>query len=85
VNVAALFLAIGFVFFSGVSGTGKTQVSFLIELIVIVLYLITAYILADVLRLDVFIVWMSEFFYAFLLGILSYLYLAGGRWKSARI
>jgi putative MATE family efflux protein len=85
VNVAALFLAIGFVFFSGVSGTGKTQVSFLIELIVIVLYLITAYILADILRLDVYIVWMSEFFYAFLLGILSYLYLAGGRWKSARI
>jgi putative MATE family efflux protein len=83
VNVAALFLAVGFVFFSAVSGTGKTHVSFLIELIVIFFYLLTAYILADILRKEVYIVWMTEYFYAFLLGILSYIYLKSGKWKSS--
>jgi len=85
VNISALFLAVGFVFFSGVSGTGKTQVSFLIELIVILFYLATAYILADLLRKEIYIVWMAEYFYAFLLGIMSYFYLASGKWKSTKI
>jgi len=85
VNLTAFFLAIGFVLLNAVSGTGKTQVSFVIELIVIVLYLGLAYIVADIFRLEVYIVWMSEFFYAFLLGLLSYIYLKSGRWKSARV
>lgn len=85
VNLAAFFLAIGFVLLNAVSGTGKTQVSFVIELIVIVLYLSLTYVLADIFRLEVYIVWMSELSYAFLLGLLSYIYLKSGRWKSARV
>ena len=83
VNVAAFFLAIGFIFFSAVAGTGKTHVSFFIELIVIVLYLTSTFILAEVMRQEVYIVWMAEFFYAFLLGTLSYIYLKSGKWKSS--
>jgi Na+-driven multidrug efflux pump len=52
---------------------------------VIILYLLSAYILADRLRLAVHFVWMSEFFYAFLLGTLSYLYLKTGKWKMAGV
>jgi putative MATE family efflux protein len=85
VNVAALFLAVGFVFFSAVSGTGKTNVSFMIELFVIILYLALAFVLADILRQDIFIVWMSEIFYALLLGSLSLIYLKKGKWKSVRV
>ena len=85
VNVAALFLAVGFVFFSAVSGTGKTHISFGIEFIVIIFYLISAYILADILRQEVYIVWMAEFFYAFLLGTMSYIYLKSGRWRSTKV
>lgn len=85
VNVAALFLAVGFVFFSAVSGTGKTHISFLIELIVIFFYVASAFILADILRQPIYIVWMAEFFYAFLLGILSFFYLKSGKWKSSNV
>ena len=85
VNISVLFLAVGFVFFSAVSGTGKTQVSFLIELAVIVFYLVFSYLLAVVWRAEVYVVWMAEFFYAFMLGTLSYLYLKRGKWKSVRI
>jgi len=85
VNLAALLHATAFVFFSGVSGTGKTQVAFLIEFLVIIVYLGIAYVLADVLRVQVYIVWMAEYFYAFMLGIICYFYLVSGRWKSTRV
>jgi putative MATE family efflux protein len=85
VNFAAFFLAVGFVFFSAVSGTGKTNVSFTIELVVIVLYLSATYIMADVLRLDIFYIWMAEFFYAFLLGTMSFIYLKSNKWKSTHV
>jgi len=85
VNVAALFLAVGYVFFNAVSGTGKTQVSFLIELVVIFFYLAAAFILAEILRQEVYIVWMTEYFYAFLLGGMSYFYLKSGKWKTSRV
>jgi putative MATE family efflux protein len=85
INVAALFLSIAFIFFSAVSGTGKTQVSFLIEMVVIFFYLIIAYILADLLRLEVQYVWMTECFYSIFLGLLSFLYLKHGKWKSSMV
>jgi putative MATE family efflux protein len=39
INLAALLLSTAFILFSAVSGTGKTQVSFLIEVIVLAIYL----------------------------------------------
>jgi Na+-driven multidrug efflux pump len=85
VNLAALLHAPAFIFFNGVSGTGKTQVAFFIELMTIVVYLAIAFLLAEILKTEVYIVWMSEYVYAILLGAISYLYLAYGHWKSARI
>jgi putative MATE family efflux protein len=83
INVAALFLAVGFIFFSAVSGTGKTQVSFLIEIVVIIFYLLIAFFLADYLRLEIQYVWITECFYSISLGILSFLYLKYGNWKTS--
>jgi putative MATE family efflux protein len=82
INVAALLLSVGFIFFSSVSGTGKTQITFLIEITVISVYLVVTYILTEVLRAEVQIVWMAEYVYSILIGILSYLYLRKGNWKS---
>jgi putative MATE family efflux protein len=82
VNVAALMLAVAFVFFSAVSGTGKTNISFLIEFTVLIVYLFSAYFLAHILRQQVQIVWMAEYFYSFFLGTISYIYLKKGNWKS---
>lgn len=85
INIAAFFLAIGFIFFSAVSGTGKTQVSFLIEMVVIFFYLIIGFVLADVMHLEVQYVWITECFYSVCLGALSFLYLKSGKWKSTRV
>jgi putative MATE family efflux protein len=85
VNVAAVMLVVAFIFFNAVSGTGKTQVTFLIEVTVLFFYLILAYVLAEIMRQEVYIVWMTEYIYSFLLGGLSYLYLRTGRWKTSNV
>jgi len=85
VNVAAILLAVAFVFFNAVSGTGKTQVSFLIEMMVLFFYLVAAYVLTEILRQEVYIVWMTEYLYAILLGGISYFYLKSGKWKTSRV
>jgi putative MATE family efflux protein len=85
VNVAAILLAVAFIFFSAVSGTGKTQISFLIEMTVLFFYLVTAYILTEILRQEVYVAWMTEYLYSILLGGISYFYLKSGKWQAARI
>jgi putative MATE family efflux protein len=85
VNIAAVLLAVAFVFFSAVSGTGKTQISFLIEITVLFFYLVTAYTLTEILHAEVYIAWMSEYVYAFFLGGISYFYLKSAKWHSARV
>lgn len=85
INLAALMLSVTFVLFNAVSGTGKTQVSFFIEFATIVVYLAATYLLAEVLKSNVAVVWIVEWIYALMLGSISYLYLRYGRWRVARI
>ena len=85
VSVAAIFLTIGFIFFSGVSGTGMTKVSFTIETIVIFLYILITYLLVNIENSKIEIVWGVEIFYGFIIGLLSLLYLKYGKWQDKRI
>jgi putative MATE family efflux protein len=85
VNFAAMMLAVAFILFNAVSGTGKTQVTFFIETITIVIYLIATYMLADLLRAPVAVVWTVEFLYGMLMALLSWLYLRKGGWRDTRV
>ena len=85
VSVGALLLSIGFILFSGVSGTGKTNVSLAIELLVLSLYLIYTYTLIEIWHVNVSMAWTAEWLYGFLLSLLSFIYLKTGRWKAHRI
>lgn len=85
VNAAAMMLAMAFILFNAVSGTGKTRVTFIIEVITIIIYLIATYILADVLRTSVAVVWTVEFLYGMLMALMSWLYLRSGNWKTASV
>jgi len=84
VNTSALFLAAGFVLFNGVLGTGKTNISFFIEMLVLGFYLIYVYLLISFFNAGVTLVWTSEIIYGLLMTVLSGLYLKKGKWlKSA--
>jgi putative MATE family efflux protein len=85
VNVAALMLAAAFIFFSAVSGTGKTQVSFIIEVIVLIIYLAYAWYIIMVARSNISVVWAAECVYSLILGFLSFVYLKSGKWKGSLV
>lgn len=85
ISVSAVLLALAFVLFSGVSGTGKTDISLIIEVVVLFLYLIITYILTSTFRAEVHEVWSVEIYYGFLMSLLSFLYLKSGRWKGENV
>ncbi|MDX9695930.1 MAG: MATE family efflux transporter [Bacteroidales bacterium] len=85
VCVASLFIAVGFVFFSGVSGSGNTKVSLIIETFVIFIYVLATYLLANIENARVEIVWTVEVIYGFIIAAISFLYLKYGKWQNKRI
>jgi putative MATE family efflux protein len=85
ISIAAIFLTIGFVLFSGVSGTGMTKASFIIETFVILLYVLITYLLVNIENSKIEYVWTVEIFYGLIIGSISYLYLKYGKWKGKRI
>jgi len=79
------FFAIAFILFNGVSGTGNTKTSLLIEFITISIYLVITYYIAIPLKSALPIVWCSEFIYFGLLGLMSFAYLKWGNWGKVNI
>lgn len=80
---SATFLGTAFVIFSAVSGTGKTNVSFGIEIVVIVIYLLYVFLLTNYAKPSISVVWTSEYIYAISLGGISLIFLLKGKWKNA--
>lgn len=85
VSVGALFLSVGFVLLNGVSGTGKTNVSLIIEIAVLAVYVVYTYMLIIVFKTDVTGAWTSELVYGLLLSLVSWGYLKTNRWLKSSI
>lgn len=85
VNFGALTIAVGFILFNGVLGTGKTHISFMIETVVLTVYLFFVYTAINYFNANVTQVWISEVVYGILLALLSWLYLKKGRWSATGI
>ena len=85
VSISALFLTVGFILFSGVSGTGMTKISFIIEVIVMIMYIGITYTLVNVSYTSIELVWSVEIFYGIIIGLLSIAYLKFGNWKNKEI
>ncbi len=77
-----LLFSISIIVFNGVAGTANTRISLLIEVIAIVFYLGLAYYLAIILKTTTVNIWMSEFLYFSLLGVMSVIYLKRGKWMN---
>lgn len=82
VGLSSFFLTSGFILFNGVMGTGKTNISFVIEIIVLMLYLVYVFVLVRYLGANVVLAWTSEILYGLLLSTLSFLYLKKGKWLN---
>jgi len=85
ISGAAILIGIGFILFNGVSGTGRTDVSLFMEIIIISIYLALTWFLANMQNVQIHQVWAVEYLYAISLSVLSFIYLKTGRWKKAEI
>lgn len=85
VSVGACLLSLGFVFLSGVAGTGKTNISLYVELIVLTLYVAYTYSVVEIFNGNVTIAWTAEWLYGFMISVLSLIYLKTNRWKAHKI
>jgi multidrug resistance protein, MATE family len=82
VTLAMIMMAFGATWLNAVTGTGNSRVTFLIELIVIILYCIYVYVVLEKLFLSITIGWMSEWLYWGTIFIFSFLYMRKGKWKK---
>ncbi len=85
VSTALIFFAVGSVWFSGVSGSGNTHVTLLIEVLTIAFYCIVAWFLGIYLRADVAIIWLTEPLYFLVLTVASLVYMYSRRWVGKAI
>lgn len=82
VSVAIILLSAGTVWLSGVTGTGNSKITFLIEAVAIVVYCLYVWATLHVLKLGIVWGWVSELLYWTLMLSVSVLYLRSGKWKG---
>ena len=73
------------VYFYTISGSGNTRITFYIELIAVLTYLVCAYLFIKVFDWDIQSVWAVEYVYFGVIGILSIAYLKFFNWKKKQI
>jgi putative MATE family efflux protein len=82
VSVAMVFCAVGNLIFNAVSGTGNTRTAFAIEFGTMFFYISYIYYTTIISPSSTAVVWMSEFVYWTIIGVLGYRYLRKGNWQK---
>jgi putative MATE family efflux protein len=80
-----LTLSVGNIFFQSVSGTGNTRWALMIEGFTLVIYVFWIWHVAINLKAPLSVCWFVEWIYAFILGLLSFLYFKYGKWRGKKI
>ena len=81
ISGSMLIFSITTILFNTVSGSGNTSVSMIIEFVAIATYLVVAALLIYVFKTSLFYVWMVEYLYFILIGVIAVLYLKKSNWK----
>lgn len=71
------------VWLNSVTGTGKSKVTFLIELVTILFYCVYVYVVLEVQKLSIVWGWSSELLYWLMIFFPSFFYIRSGRWKKS--
>jgi putative MATE family efflux protein len=82
VSLGLLFMSIANIWLNGVTGTGKTKVNLLIEIVAITLYLIYTWIFMKVHYISLAMAWSNEFIYWTSIFIMAFWFLKSGKWKA---
>lgn len=82
ISISTLLFGFVSVYFQTINGSGNTMVTFAIEVISVVIYLVSSYFLIKVIKVDIYWVWSVEYIYFGTIGILSIGYLRIFDWKK---
>ena len=82
VSLGMLFMSLANIWLNGVTGTGKTKVNLLIEIVAIMLYLGYTWYFMKYNYISLAVAWSNEFIYWTSIFLLSYWYLKSGKWKK---
>lgn len=82
VSLGMLFMSVANIWLNGVTGTGKTKVNLMIEIVAITVYLIYSWIFMKLHFISLAMAWSNEIVYWSTIFIMAFIFLKSGRWKS---
>jgi Na+-driven multidrug efflux pump len=82
VSLGMLLMSLANIWLNGVTGTGKTKVNLLIEILAILLYLAYTWYFMRVHYISLAMAWSNEFIYWSTVFLLSFWFLNSGKWKT---
>lgn len=85
ISGAIMFFSIAIIMISGVSGTGNTLMTLILECVTLSIYLGVTYYMAIEVEAPLTGVWACEYVYFISMAIGAYLYLRFGNWRNFKI
>lgn len=85
VSGSVLIYGVSSVYFQTINGSGNTRYTFFVELISVLIYLGSAYLLIKVYAVDIFWIWSVEYIYFVSMGGFSIAYLRFFNWQKKQI
>jgi len=85
VSLGLLFMSIANIWLNGVTGTGKTKVNLLIEIVAIILYLLYTFYFMKFNYISLAMAWSNEFIYWTSIFLMSFFFLKSGKWKTKKV
>ncbi|MGG9962572.1 MATE family efflux transporter [Ferruginibacter sp. SUN106] len=82
VSLGMLFMSVANIWLNGVTGTGKTKVNLMIEIVAITVYLIYSWIFMKVHFISLAMAWSNEVVYWSTIFIMAFVFLKSGKWKT---
>ena len=82
VSMGLMVMSIANIWLNGVTGTAKTRVNLMIEIVAISVYLIYSWYFVKVNYTSLAMAWSNEVVYWFSIFIMSLIYLRSGKWKT---
>ncbi|MDH4472308.1 MAG: MATE family efflux transporter [Fluviicola sp.] len=82
ISGSIIIYGLGSVYFQTISGSGNTRVTFIVECIATLFYLVAAYLLIKVAEAPLHLVWLVEYVYFITMGLASLAYLKLFNWTK---
>ncbi len=82
ISLGLLAMSISVIWLNAVTGTGRTKINLMIEVVAIIVYGVYIYLVMIIWKLPLSIAWTNELVYWSVIFTIAFLYIRSGRWKK---